>query len=215
MIKIAPSMFAGDFADFAGELKKLEAWGADMVHLDVMDGMFVPNMSFGPPVIAAMRKRSELTFDVHLMITQPERYIDDFAAAGADIITVHTEATPHVHRAIQQIKAHGIKAGVVLNPGTPVCMAQHVFSDIDMILLMSVNPGFGGQKFIPSVLEKAREVKALRDAAGYNFDIEIDGGVSESNAGMIRDAGVNVLVAGTTVFRSADPAATIKKLRGQ
>ncbi len=214
MIKIAPSILAADFTNFEKTLKDLEEWKADYVHCDVMDGMFVPNITFGQPMISALRKKTALPLDVHLMIVNPERYIEQFVSAGADIITIHAESTPHVHRALQQIKACNKKAGVVLNPHTPVCAIENVLCDVDMVLLMSVNPGFGGQKLIPKVLDKARELRNLEAKYGYSFDIEMDGGIDENNAKQVIDAGINVLVAGSSVFNSNDPAKTIQVLRG-
>ena len=213
--KVSPSILSADFTDFAGALKMLDAAGADMIHCDVMDGMFVQNITFGQPTIRALRKRTQNTLDVHLMICDPIRYIDEFASAGADIITVHAEACTHLHRAIQMIKAHGIKAGVSINPATsPECL-RYVMDDVDLILCMSVNPGFGGQKFIPATLSKLRTVREMIDASGRDIMLEVDGGVNLENAAEIRAAGADVLVAGNAVFTHADPAEAIRTIRGE
>ena len=213
--KVSPSILSADFTDFAGALKMLDEAGADMIHCDVMDGMFVQNITFGQPTIRALRKRTQTTLDVHLMICDPIRYIDEFASAGADIITVHAEACTHLHRAIQMIKAHGIKAGVSINPATsPECL-RYVMDDVDLILCMSVNPGFGGQKFIPATLSKLRTVREMIDASGRDIMLEVDGGVNLENAAEIRAAGADVLVAGNAVFTHADPAEAIRVIRGE
>lgn len=210
---IAPSLLSANFINLQADCEMLNSSVADWYHLDVMDGTFVPNITFGPMIIEFLRKASTKTFDVHLMIEHPEKYAEAFQKAGADIITVHYEACTHLHRNIQQIKSLGMKAGVALNPHTPVELLKDILGEIDLVLLMSVNPGFGGQSFIPNTLNKIRTLRSMIDEQGLKVDIEIDGGVTLDNAKTILDAGATVLVAGNTVFRSANPAETISKLK--
>jgi ribulose-phosphate 3-epimerase len=213
MVKIAPSILSADFARLGEEIKDVERGGADYIHVDVMDGHFVPNITIGPLIVEAIRPVTKLPLDVHLMIENPDQYIEAFANAGADYITVHVEACRHLHRTIQLIKSTGVKAGVVLNPATPVDSLKHIIEDVDMVLLMSVNPGFGGQKFISSVLPKIRQVKELADSLNPDLEIEVDGGVNEETAKLVIEAGANVLVAGSAVFNKEDRGAAIASLR--
>ena len=213
MALIAPSLLAANFLRLEEECKMLNESEADWFHLDVMDGRFVPNISYGLPVIEQMRTTTSKVFDVHLMIVEPEKYAEEFKKAGADILTVHLEACNHLHRNIQQIKSLGMQAGVSLNPHTPVSLLKDILGDIDLVLLMSVNPGFGGQKFIPHTLSKIRELRRMIDEKGYHVKIEVDGGVTLDNAKELVAAGTYVLVAGSTVFKSPDPKATIAQLK--
>ena len=197
---LSPSLLSADFWRAGEQLKELEDAGVKWLHVDVMDGDFVPSISFGMPVIKSLRAKSNLFFDVHMMVTEPVRYIDAMVDAGADMITVHVEACKHLHRTIQAIKAKGIKAGVVLNPGTPLNALDCILEDVDMVLLMTVNPGFGGQKYIPTMTAKIKALKEMIDARGLNIDIEVDGGATPDNVKMLLEAGANVIVAGSAVF---------------
>lgn len=210
---VAPSILSADFLNLGRDIEMINNSDADWYHLDVMDGRFVPNISYGMPIIKTMKKTAKKPFDVHLMIVEPEKYFEAFKDAGADVLTVHYEASTHLHRSLQAIKALGMKAGVSLNPHTPVSVLEDVITDIDLVLIMSVNPGFGGQKFIPQAIEKVRKVKSMIKETGSNALIEIDGGVTVENAPELVAAGVDVLVAGNTVFSSPDPVETIKKLK--
>ncbi len=213
MAIVSPSILAADFARLGEELEMINRSAADWLHVDVMDGVFVPNISFGFPLMEAMKKHSTKPLDVHLMIVNPDRYLADFQKAGADWLTVHYEACPHLHRTIQGIKELGMKAGVALNPHTPVSVLADIIHDLDLVLIMSVNPGFGGQKFIPRAMDKVFALRKLIDEAGAKTLIEVDGGVNATNAVGLRDMGADALVAGSFVFRSADPVATIAELR--
>lgn len=213
MVKIAPSILSADFANLERDIKLVEEKGADYIHVDVMDGQFVPNITLGANIVSAIRPVTKLPLDVHLMIVEPERFIPDFAKAGSDIITVHVESTVHIHRAMQMIKNEGVKAGVVINPGTPVSVIEHVLPLADLVLIMTVNPGFGGQAFISECLEKVEQLDELRKEKGYTYEIEIDGGVDNKTAKSCVDAGADVLVAGSYVYNSPDVGERIATLR--
>ena len=201
-IQISPSILSADFSQLGNEIKRLEDGGADMIHVDVMDGHFVPNLTIGPPVIKALRNYTKLPFDVHLMIGPVHKYIKNYAEAGADIITIHPEATDNLKESINHIKGLGKKVGVSLNPNTKIDIIKEFFSEINLILIMSVHPGFGGQKFIPEVLVKIKELKKIKDQQNFNFDIEVDGGINFDNSKLAIEAGANILVSGTTIFKN-------------
>jgi len=211
VIKIAPSILSADFAALGEEIARVEAGGADQLHVDVMDGRFVPNITIGPVVVAAIRKRTRLPLDVHLMIVEPERYVGDFVSAGSDMVTVHAEASPHLQRTLAQIRELGARAGVALNPGTPPEALAWVLDDLDLVLVMSVNPGFGGQAFIPSAYEKIRRVRALLGAR--SVDVSVDGGVKVEHARPLAEHGATTLVAGSAIFGAGEPADVIRRMR--
>lgn len=213
MAGLAPSLLSADFAELKEEIRKVEEGGADFLHLDVMDGNFVPNITFGPPVIKSLRKVSTLPFDVHLMIDRPERYIGDFVNAGADILTVHAEATIHLNRTIQAIKSEGIKAGVSLNPSTPLNVLDYVLEDLDLVLIMTVNPGFGGQSFIKAMEDKIRILRKMIDEKNLDVILEIDGGVNLENAKHLKELGVDMIVAGSAVFGAEDITARTQEFK--
>lgn len=212
-MKVAPSILSADFANLERDVKKVEELGADWIHIDAMDGQFVPNLTLGANVVSALRSVTTMPLDCHLMIEQPERYILEFAKAGADYISVHVEATPHIHRAIQQIKEQGVKAGVVLNPGTPVTAVLPVLSQVDLVLVMTVNPGFGGQAFIPETLDKVVELHTIRQEKGYTYLIEVDGGVNEETAKLCSQAGVDVAVAGSYIYHAQNMKDAIESIQ--
>jgi ribulose-phosphate 3-epimerase len=213
MVKIAPSILSADFSKLAEEIKDVEKGGADYIHVDVMDGHFVPNITIGSLVVKAIRPVTKLPLDVHLMVENPDPHIEAFAKAGADYLSVHAEACPHLHRTIQLIRSHGVKAGVVINPATPVEMIKHVIQDVDLVLLMTVNPGFGGQAFIDSVVPKIAEVKSLADEKGLSIEIEVDGGINAETARICTEAGANVLVAGSAIYGQKDRGAAIQTIQ--
>lgn len=212
MIIISPSVLSADFANLADDIKKVADAGAKYLHLDVMDGIFVPNITFGAPVISALRKHSDIVFDVHLMIDRPERYIDDFAKAGADIITIHIESTNKVLETLRYIRSKGIKAAISVKPNTPIEEAFPYLSELDMVLIMTVEPGFGGQKLIPETLDKIKALKKHCDANGYSIDIEVDGGIGPDNIGLLTSNGANVIVAGSAVFKAENYGEVISKM---
>lgn len=211
MKKLAPSILSADFSKLAEEVRKIEEGGADYIHVDVMDGHFVPNISFGAPVMKSLLGKTNLPFDVHLMIENPDNYVEDFATPNTEFITVHQEACVHLNRTVQHIKSLGVKAGVSLNPATSLSTLDFILDDVDMILIMSVNPGFGGQKFIPSALEKIRELAEIRKAEGLDFEIEVDGGANLENVQELASAGTDIIVAGSAVFKAPDITETTKQ----
>ncbi|RLB26732.1 MAG: ribulose-phosphate 3-epimerase [Deltaproteobacteria bacterium] len=213
MGKIAPSILSADFTKLGEEIKAVEKAGADYIHIDVMDGHFVPNITVGPMVVRAARKATNLLLDVHLMIENPERYVDDFVKAGSDLITVHVETVTHLHRLLGVIRDAGLKAGAALNPATPLSSIEHVLNNLDMVVFMTVNPGFGGQSFIPEVLPKIEELKKMIEQKGLDVDIEVDGGINVENIGQAAQAGANIFVAGNAIFGSRDYAETIALMR--
>jgi ribulose-phosphate 3-epimerase len=214
-VEIAPSILAADFAFLGEAVRAVERAGVSMLHVDVMDGHFVPNISIGVPVVESLRKATRLRLDVHLMIENPERHIEAFAAAGADMISVHQEATPHLDRALAIIRERGCRAGAVVNPATPVEMLSEVLGKADYMLVMSVNPGFGGQSFIPEAVQKLRRLRDMRDRAGYSFPIEVDGGIGPDNVTDVVRAGAQILIAGTSVFRTPSPEAAVRSMMNQ
>jgi ribulose-phosphate 3-epimerase len=214
-IRIAPSILSADFGRLAEEVRAVEAAGADWIHVDVMDGRFVPNITIGPLVVEAVRKVTKLPIDAHLMIVEPERYVEAFAKAGADVVSVHAEVSPHLHRTLQAIRAAGARPAVALNPSTPLSAVEWVLGDCELVLIMSVNPGFGGQRYIPACTEKVRQLRAMADARGQALEIEVDGGIKAETVGEVAAAGANVFVAGTAVFGAKDYAAAIRSIREQ
>lgn len=213
MFKLAPSILSADFSKLGEQVSLIEKGGADVIHVDVMDGHFVPNISFGAAVMKSLNGKTNLKYDVHLMIENPDKYIEDFITDNTEYITVHQEACTHLHRTLQHIKSLGIKAGVSINPATPVCMLEDILQDVDMVLVMSVNPGFGGQKFIPVALEKIKKLAQIRSEKGLNFEIEVDGGVTLDNAASISESGADILVAGSAVFGAKDIVERTKEFK--
>lgn len=213
MKKIAPSILSADFGNLTGEIQAVEEAGADLIHIDVMDGNFVPNLTLGPPIIKSIRTTTALPFDVHLMIEAPGRYVEDYADAGSDFITVHVEAERHLHRTIHSIRERGVKAGVSLNPATPLTHVEEIIEDIDLLLVMTVNPGFGGQKFIETMLSKIRRARALIDEKAPHVLLEVDGGVKRENIQRISEAGADIFVAGSSIFKSGDYGHAIREMR--
>jgi ribulose-phosphate 3-epimerase len=213
MIKLSPSILSADFSNLINDVLKVERSGADMLHIDVMDGHFVPNITIGPLIVEALRPKSNLIFDVHLMIENPDNYIPVFAKSGADIISVHAETCIHLHRTIQNIKSQGVKAAVALNPATPLSVLDYILEDVDMILLMTVNPGFGGQSFIKNSLEKISDLRAMIEARGLSIDIEVDGGINLNNLKEVVEAGANVIVAGSAVFGAENVEETVRRFK--
>jgi ribulose-phosphate 3-epimerase len=214
-VEIAPSILAADFASLGEAVRAVERAGVSILHVDVMDGHFVPTISIGVPVVASLRQATRLCLDVHLMIENPERHIEQFAAAGADMISVHQEATPHLDRALAMIRERGCRAGAVVNPSTPVALLSEVLGKVDHVLIMSVNPGYGGQAFIPEATEKIRRLREMRDRSHYDFRIEVDGGIGPDNVSEVVRAGAQILVAGTSVFRTPDPEAAVHAMMNQ
>lgn len=204
-MKLAPSILSADFANLARDIQLVEDGGADYIHVDVMDGHFVPNITFGADTVAAIRPVTKLPLDCHLMVEYPENYIKQFAAAGADIITVHPESTPHIHRVIQLIKDQGVKAGIAVNPGTPIETMEHVLGIVDLVLVMTVNPGYGGQTFIPEMVKKIKKAKEIKDREGYTYEIQVDGGIAEQTAKQCKEAGATVFVAGSYIYNAENP----------
>ena len=213
MATIAPSILSSDFARLAEQVDLVKQAGARMVHVDVMDGHFVPNLTLGPPVVKCLRAATDLLLDCHLMIENPDRYTPDFVAAGAGIVTIHQEACPHLHRSLQLIRSEGARAGVAINPATPISTLEHVLSDVALVLVMSVNPGFGGQEFLPFALDKVEALRTIREERNLNFQIEIDGGIALDNVGAVVNAGADILVAGSSIFGTSDPASAVRSMQ--